>query len=360
MNFILYLASLFYGAAVAFRNGLYDGGYITARRTSIPVVSVGNLTAGGAGKTPVAEWIARYYLSQGNRVAIVSRGYKRKSAGVVLVSDGRLTFVSAAEAGDEPMMLARRNPSAIVAVAERRYDAIEFLVKRFSDAPPDVILLDDGFQHRQLHRDLNVLVVNTASDLFADRLLPLGRLRESLAELGRADIFFLTKVTRYTDVDSLTKNLAAFNTPAPKPVVQSRIAVKAFRSFFSGEAVQLESQGSQPFLFTWAFAFSGIGDPATFMETLEASGLIVEHAKHFPDHHDYTAADIDFILSETVRHGINLIITTEKDYYRLKANDALFGLLRNAPCFYVEIEFEVFEGMEVLTKRLDEVVCAMR
>ncbi|PIO48685.1 MAG: tetraacyldisaccharide 4'-kinase [[Chlorobium] sp. 445] len=330
---------------MAVRNALFDWGTLNVSASRIPVVAVGNLTVGGAGKTPMVDWIVKFYQREGKRVAIISRGYKRKSKGVVLVCDGEFVRVSAAEAGDEPLMLARRNPQAIVVVAEQRIAGARFIEQHFAHHLPDVIILDDAFQHRQMQRSLNILVMHAEQNVFSEALLPLGRLRESVQGIARADLIVLSKVTKYLELMPLCKALAPFQ----KPVVQTSVRIVGLRSFFSAELVPL---GTQPFLYTWAFAFSGIGDPKNFMETLQCAGLIVEHAKHFPDHHDYTAEDIDFILSEVVRHGTNIIVTTEKDYYRLKAKEELFNALRNAPCFYLEIEFDIMAGKEELESAL--------
>ncbi|MFN3427698.1 MAG: tetraacyldisaccharide 4'-kinase [Candidatus Thermochlorobacter sp.] len=345
MKIFLYIASRLYGIVMSVRNALFDRGILKSASSRIPVVAVGNLTLGGAGKTPMVDWIVKFYQREGKRVAIISRGYKRKSKGVVLVCDGQFVRVSAAEAGDEPLMLARRNPQAIVVVAEQRIAGARFIEQHFAQCLPDVIILDDAFQHRQMQRNLNILVMHAEQNVFSEALLPLGRLRESVQGIARADVIVLSKVTKYLDLMPLRNALAPFQ----KPVVQSVVRIVGLRSFFSDELVPL---GSQPFLYTWAFAFSGIGDPKNFMETLQYAGLIVEHAKHFPDHHDYTAEDIDFILSEVVRHGTNVIVTTEKDYYRLKAKEELFNALRNAPCFYLEIEFDIIAGKEELESAL--------
>ncbi|MDW8020176.1 MAG: tetraacyldisaccharide 4'-kinase [Chloroherpetonaceae bacterium] len=341
MRFFLYIAAWLYGLTVSVRNWLFDRGILCAAPSAIPVISVGNLTVGGVGKTPTVDWIVKFYQREGKRVAVVSRGYKRKTKGVVLVGDGELVRVSADEAGDEPLMLARRNPTAIVVVAEKRLEAIKFIEQHFQNRLPDVVVLDDGFQHRWLRRTLDIVVIHAEQNVFKDSLLPLGRLREPTQSLARAQLILLSKVTKYLDLQPLLKGLEPFQ----KPIVQSSVKIVGLRSFFSSELVPL---GTQPFLYTWAFAFSGIGDPKNFMETLQYAGLIVEHAKHFPDHHDYTEADIDFILSETVRHGSNIIVTTEKDFYRLKAKDKLFERLRQAPCFYLEIEFEMKQGCDKL------------
>lgn len=347
MKAFLFLASLLYGVITSLRNLLFEKKILKSFRSPIPVVSVGNLTAGGAGKTPFVDWIVKFYHQSGKRVAIISRGYGRQSKGVILVCDGSLVRVGAEEAGDEPLMLARRNPSAIVVVAEKRSDGVKLILERYSTNLPDVILLDDGFQHQALERKLNLLVIHAEQNPAEDALLPLGRLREKVSGIKRADILLLSKVTRYIDLTGLEKTIRPFQ----KPVVKSRIKIIGLRSFFSNEMIPL---GTQAFLWTSAFAFSGIGDSKNFMETLQYAGLIVEHHKHFVDHHIYSESDIEFILSEVVRHGINIVVTTEKDYFRLKANEALFNRLKNAACFYLEIAFEVFEGNEILERALSE------
>lgn len=348
-----FLASRLYGAVVSLRNWLFDKGVLKTFESPIPVVSVGNLTTGGAGKTPVVDWIVKHYHRENKRVAIISRGYGRRTKGVILACDGAWVRVSASEAGDEPLMLARRNPSAIVIVAEKRADGVKFLLEKFADRLPDVVVLDDGFQHRALSRDLNLLVIHAEQNPACDSLLPLGRLREPISAIARADLILLSKVTRYIDLAALERTLAPFQ----KLIVKSRVAIVGLRSFFSGELIEL---GTPAFLWTWAFAFSGIGDSKNFVETLQCAGLIVEHQKHFPDHHVYSEADIEFILDEVTRHGINIVVTTEKDYFRLKANDALFNRLKNAACFYLEIAFEVFEGEELLKARLNAALDAKK
>ncbi|NTW49656.1 MAG: tetraacyldisaccharide 4'-kinase [Chlorobiales bacterium] len=349
---LFYLISLLYGAVIRLRNRLFETGIFKSWQSPVPVVSIGNISAGGAGKTPFSDWIVKYYLSQGKRVAIVSRGYKRETSGGVLVSDGKRIFVSSREAGDEPMMLAQKNPAAIVVVSEKRRDGIEEILSRFADALPDVIVLDDAYQHRQVARDLNLLVIHAEKSPFSDALLPLGRLREPLREISRADMVLLSKISPRANVPELLKNLAPFG----KPVVKSRIKIVGLRSFFSDALIPL----GDPSLQTSAFAFSGIADPKNFMETLEQAGLFVAHYKHFSDHYTYTEKDIDLVTEEVVQHKLNLIVTTEKDYHRLKSSDALFLKLQQHPCFYIEIEFEVFEGAQLLREKLATVLTINR
>ena len=163
-----------YAVPITLRNTLFDRGVLKQRAVNVPVISVGNLTVGGTGKTPLVEYIVRYLLALGRRVGVVSRGYKRRSKGVVVVSDGRELRVDARDAGDEPMQIASAFPQAIVVVGERRFDAAQEAVRLGAE----VIVVDDGFQHRYLKRDLNIVVVDSTNDVTAEALLPRRRAGE--------------------------------------------------------------------------------------------------------------------------------------------------------------------------------------
>src|SRR5262249_25272096 len=180
----LWLPSLLYRGGVRLRNALYDGGVVTPARLPWPVVSIGNLTVGGSGKTPITSYLAGALLARGFRVGIASRGYGRVGGDPVLVSDGRGVLVDARTAGDEPMLLARAHPEAAVAVAGDRRAACRLL----PDLPaPRVLLLDDAFQHRAVARDLDLLLVDGQAPFGNGRILPFGPLREPISGVRRAD-----------------------------------------------------------------------------------------------------------------------------------------------------------------------------
>ena len=164
--------ALIYLSIVQLRNALFDRKLFKAWKSPIPVVSIGNLSAGGTGKTPLVDWVVKYYLSIGCKPAIVSRGYLRESKGVQLVSDGVRIMLSSREAGDETAMLAWNNPDAIVVVAEKRKDAVTYIASRFAKRLPGVIILDDAFQHRAIERDLNIAVINSAEPFRKAKMLP--------------------------------------------------------------------------------------------------------------------------------------------------------------------------------------------
>ncbi|ACF14046.1 tetraacyldisaccharide 4'-kinase [Chloroherpeton thalassium ATCC 35110] len=346
MRLIFFPISRLYAAIMSLRNLLFDWQIFRSWRAPLPVLAVGNISAGGTGKTPFVDWIVKFYHGMGIRVAIVSRGYKRKSKGTLIVSEGAgKPCVSSAEAGDEPFMLAMKNPFAMVVVSEKRKDGIEKLLALPKNLQPQLIILDDAFQHRQVHRDLNFLVIHAAKSPFKDAVLPLGRLRESVSGICRADMILISKIQSKKNVDTLEKDLFLYE----KPILKSRIKVCGLRHFFSEKMISLEEFSSNLPAF---FAFSGIGDAENFIQTLQKSGLSVQGERHFPDHYDFQHEDITNLFSEAAKNKIDWFVSTEKDFYRLKSDDALFQLFQNKACYYLEIEFEIDEGRLVLEKSL--------
>ncbi|MBN1929112.1 MAG: tetraacyldisaccharide 4'-kinase, partial [Chlorobiaceae bacterium] len=208
-----------YGMAMSLRNHLYDRGTFKSWRSPIPVVSVGNITTGGTGKTPLVDWIVKFYEASGIATAIVSRGYGRRTKGVQLVSDGKRMVLGSRDAGDETAMLAARNPGTIVVVAENRADGVRFLMREFAGRLPGVIVLDDAFQHRKIARDLDIVVINASAPRELEAMLPAGRLREPLDGLRRAGLIILGKITDDAKAAPLLARLERFG----KPVLRSRI-----------------------------------------------------------------------------------------------------------------------------------------
>ena len=300
------ILSAIYGAAVRRRNRAFDSGRWPAARVGVPVVSVGNITAGGTGKTPVVAFLAARLLVRGVRVAVVSRGYRRKTPGTVVVSDGRGRIVTAREGGDEPVMLARRLPDLVVIADERRVRGCALAVETFG---ADIILLDDGFQHRALFRDMDVVVVDASEALEDARLLPAGRLREPLDGLRRAHAVLLSKCLSDTDVGALRAVLARHG---GAPVFATRFVARALRRM--GHDADLACDTLHRLR---AGAFCGIGNPAGFRRTLEDIGIAPAFARDFPDHHWYGTADMRALREAGKTHGIQAWVTTEKDAARL-------------------------------------------
>jgi len=294
-------ASLAYGAAVAIRNRLYDSGWLEQVRVDARVLSVGNLTVGGTGKTPAALWLAQALARRGHRVGIVARGYRKRRPGVVVVGvDGR-PLVSAEEGGDEAVMLAHRFAGPVL-TGERRVDAAAEACARFG---VDTIVLDDGFQHRALARDADLVLL--ASDEASRHLLPAGSRREPLGALARARALLVVG-------DGEPRSSPA---PGLPPQFQGRLVPTALVDESWREAALAALGGAR------VVAVSGVARPERFIATLEQCGArVVEHVA-FPDHHDYSPADVARIVSAG-RAGE--LLTTEKDLAKLAGRSGLEDL----------------------------------
>jgi tetraacyldisaccharide 4'-kinase len=291
--------SRLYGLAVDWRNHRYDQKKVPIFRLSIPVISVGNIVAGGTGKTPTVIFLARWLQARGKRVCIISRGYRRESKGRVVVADGEHILADAAEAGDEPLLLARHVPGAIVVVDADRMRAGNFAIQRFK---PDLVLLDDGFQHRRLHRDLEVVTFKGPQDLGNGWLLPAGPLRESLCGLDRADLFWFNG-----QPDLLTNGpLAAWDA---KPRITARLEIVGNGNAQGGELTT--TSGLRVIL------FCGLAKPAGFLQTARQLGMEIVQFFQYKDHHAYRHRDIRNLETAKRDYRADVIVTTDKDWVKI-------------------------------------------
>jgi tetraacyldisaccharide 4'-kinase len=329
-------AGRLYGIVMSIRNALYDRGILKAWRSPVPVVSVGNITTGGTGKTPLVDWIIRFYHAHGRKTAIISRGYGRQTKGARLVSDGSSILLGSRDAGDEIAMLAARNPSAIVIVAEKRQEGVELLMREFAGRMPDVIVLDDAFQHRAIARDLDIVVINAQEPFGGKRMLPAGRLREPLRGLQRADIFIQNKITDEKRAATIIDVLKQTG----KPVVLSRI--------MPGNLVPVSDEPQRPLR---VLAFAGIGAPEGFLHSLGEAGIEVIASRFFRDHQPYTIESVRSIVADSNRLGLTPV-TTEKDWFRIREESTLAATLERAGCRYLPIEPDLFEGRAMLESML--------
>jgi tetraacyldisaccharide 4'-kinase len=282
----------------------YRDGRSPAERLDRPVVSVGNVTVGGTGKTPFIESLARWMVAEGRRPAILSRGYGRESRETVLVSDGKGggPLVGPREGGDEPVLLARQVPEAVVAVARRRIEAAR-AAAAFS---PDVFLLDDGFQHLALARDLDIVLLDAASPFGGERYPPFGRLREPLSALGRAGAIVFTRPRPGAPSAASQERVAAWNPDAPRFTAEIRPAG------FSDERGRPADSPRGPVV-----AVSGVARPESFSESLELLGIHPTETLVFADHRRYGASDVARIAAAAARHGASTVVSTEKDAVKL-------------------------------------------
>ena len=289
-----------YGLGVQFRNGLYSSGLRRVHRLKRPVISVGNLTLGGTGKTPTVIALGRLLQEEGCLISVLLRGYKgENTGGPLLVSDGQSLLASSQLAGDEAMVIVKNLPRAIVAVGKDRPRAGLYVEDRFSVG---VHLLDDGFQHLGLHRDLNLLLVDATDPFGGDHPPPLGRLRESLEGMGRADALLLTRCQPGREYELVIERVRRFKPAIPCFRVGQRSAIS------SSEGLSLAGLEGRTVL-----AFAGIGNPAQFFDALETEGLKPAGTLSFPDHHRYSARDVSRIKERCREQGVETVVTTEKD-----------------------------------------------
>ena len=330
---LLPLAAI-YGWVVSLRTALYANGRLSRRRLPCRVVSVGNLTTGGTGKTPVVIAIAQWLTSQGKRVAVLSRGYRRASRDeYLLVSDGARLLASPAEAGDEPHLIAKRCPGVVVAVGADRYRLGSWLLEQY---PVDCVVLDDGFQHLGLQRDVDLLLMDVSDTAGLKGLLPVGRLREPIAAAARADAVLMTRAIPGSG--HVPKALAGVR--LKRRPYQVRFSAECLVHVANGAIVETDSMRNQRVM-----AVSGVGNPDSFRALLQDLDARVEDDMRFPDHHAYGAGDIERIRARAARAGVSLILTTEKDACKLEAL-----VTDNDPIWAVRLHTEWTQGREELER----------
>ncbi len=333
----LAFAAFGYGAAVRVRNAGYDCGVLRIRRLPCRVVSVGNLTVGGTGKTPAVMTLAAAATAAGWRACVLLRGYGREGGGVLVVSDGRAIVPDWRRVGDEAMLLAQRLPGVPVIVGADRVAAGRLAVERFR---PEAIFLDDGFQHRRLHRDADLVLLDSTDPFGGGRLLPRGRLREPIGGLGRAQAFLVTRIDQGGDPADLCRSLG---TLAPgRPIARARVRPVSLREVgATGERPMAELRGKR------VLAVSGIANPGSFHRTLTDAGATLVGTLSFRDHHAFDADDRRRMGHAAGVHGAEWIVTTEKDAVRLGAE-----LPAGCPTIAVAIGLEIVEGAAALEAAL--------
>jgi tetraacyldisaccharide 4'-kinase len=292
--------ALLYTHAMALRNRWYDRPG-TTRKVNAPVISVGNLTVGGTGKTPVVEAISRILLNENRKPAIISRGYGGTAGkGPLVVSRGQGPEVLSTRCGDEPFQLAGSIPELIVVVGSDRFSAAREAIALGAD----VLVLDDGFQHRRLHRDLDICLLDACNPAVSEKVLPAGPLRESFSGISRAGLIVLTRAETGIKLDSTQSAIRRWNTTAPV-ISATHVPV----GFITSSLV-----GSDPP--DKAFAFCGIASPESFRKTLNEMGVVLTGFQSFQDHHRFDLSEILKLREDASREGATLV-TTEKDLARL-------------------------------------------
>lgn len=342
--------SLAYGAVVRARLALYGAGVLKSQRVGAPVISVGNITAGGTGKTPLVEWLARAAALEGRRVCILTRGYGRAQADRrVVVSDGIRVLAEAREGGDEPRMLAEALTGSSVAVVSDA-DRIAAALWARQHLGSDAFILDDGFQHLRIARHLDIVTLDALAPWGGGHLLPRGRLREPLRQLARADLIVITRADLSADIETLRAEARRLGGGRAQ-VLTSRLRTDALRPLrpeplHSGDET-FERVSSEQFNQEQAFAaFCAIGNPEAFFTQLRRDGRKLTYTRAFPDHHPYTQSEVERVCDEALRHDARALLTTAKDAVKLRSFD--FKL----PCYVVEasLEFEDEESLRALLR----------
>jgi len=293
--------SLVYALVQCLRAGLYRTGILKTRKLPRPVISIGNIAVGGTGKTPVTAHIARLIMAQGLKVAVLSRGYGGTLEGqTAIVSDGQGIALSPEQCGDEPYLLARTLPGLIVVIGSDRYAAGLLAIKECS---PDVFLLDDGFQHLRLHRDLNILLLDAVRPFGNGWTLPAGLMREPRHSVRRADLVVLTRCPEGGETVS----------PVPETACcRSRHTLADLIPLTGGPPLSFDMlQGSK------IVAFCGIPEPQSFFDGLDRQGLAVSGSLSFSDHVVYNADRLAEVADLVRASGADYAITTEKDGVKL-------------------------------------------
>jgi tetraacyldisaccharide 4'-kinase len=309
------------------RTVAYENGYLRSRRLDRPVISVGNVTLGGTGKTPIVAMLAEYLRDQHYNVVVLTRGYGRRSRGreVLRSEAGELPSDGVARGGDEPALLAREVPGVSIVVDADRH-AAGIWATRELDA--DVFLLDDGFQHLRLARDLNLVAVDATDPFGGNRMPPVGRLREPLRGLRRADAVLVTRADRAFD-EPLIRRVVARICGDEVPLFFASHDLTGLRPLGGGEERALDSFRSRP-----VGVLTAIGNPGVLLADLASAGIEVVAERLHPDHYDYTQTDVDAAVTAAREAGATALLTTEKDAVKLEPLD-----LSAMPVFAVRIRF---------------------
>ena len=319
--------SLLYGTVTRARLMLYQRGAFPVQQIDAPVISVGNITTGGTGKTPLVEWIARRVAGSGRRVCVLTRGYGRTDPSMrVVVSDGEHILAGVREGGDEPVLLAEalQGFAAVVSDADR-VGAAQWAQKALGS---QVFILDDGFQHLRIARDLNILTIDASAPWGGGHLLPRGRLREPVRGLERADLLVITRADQTEHVSELKQQASRLSNG--RPVILAYARTTTLRPLFkrAGEDAFTASTS------TSAAAFCAIGNPQSFFTHVRRDGHTLSYTRAFPDHHVYTQQDVDALEREAEARGAQILFTTTKDSVKLRS------LRFRLPCYVLEVSIE--------------------
>ena len=334
LNIILFPFFLIYLLIIVIRNYLYDIKLFKFTQLPCKVISIGNITTGGTGKTPTVIAIAKFLQQQNKTVSVLSRGYGRKSNGTQLVSDGKTNLIDWKNVGDEPTLMEKHLSGIPIVVDENRIRGGKYLIDKFH---PEIIILDDGFQHRKIYRDVDIVLVNSNMSKYKNRIFGFRTFREPWKSLNRAHLLFLTKSDFVAPSDKILERLKTIDLPYfnaninPSSYLLDNKNNKIDLDYFDGKT---------------ALLFSGIGDPESFEKTVQSLNLKISNTINFMDHNNYSKSDIKKIRNKFINSGTDVIITTEKDFLKIGETDL--------PIYTIPITMNIDErGFEQILKHLN-------
>jgi tetraacyldisaccharide 4'-kinase len=352
MRLLLIPLSFLFRIGVFFRNAFYNTGIFKVKQLNTKIISVGNIAAGGTGKTPFVELIAKYLLAKNKFVVIILKGYKREHDDIKVVEVGfqnEKHELSTESLGDEAFLFLENltdenGGRGLIVVGDDKTKAAKFASTKFK---PEVIIIDDGFQHRKLGRDLDIVILNPGH---GQHMIPAGNLREPLKNIHRADLVISN--------NKFDKTAIAENTKGRPRVICSY----EFEGFLNIKNENIPGENNE------ALAFCGIGEPDSFKELLKQQNVTIKDFLKFPDHHNYSNDDIKKILDSFNRSGAKYILTTQKDFVRIKNSELVLKsksensykiLLYNYPLYYAKIKMQINHNEELLYDELDDLIRAI-
>lgn len=339
-SIILRPISILYRLGLTVRNLLFEVNVFSSVQLNAKVISVGNVTVGGTGKTPCVESVAQLLKEKGYRVAVLSRGFGRRARGIVVVSDGDKVNATVEQTGDEPMVLAKNLSGIPVIVGKNRAETGQLAIQNWQ---VDVLLLDDAFHNRKVKKDFDIVVMDSTNLWGNGRVLPAGPLREPLHGLQRADTIILSRVNERQGRDEYIHWIRRLSSAKLFSAVHKPVH---FVSIPDNKRLELSQFKNKR-----GIAFAGIGNPDSFQYTLRSVGVNLVDFMAFHDHHRYKPKDFKKIFQRVEMKEAEVLVTTEKDYVRLP-------LHWNPPIqtIYLKIEFEIQEGSEELIELLDSIL----
>ncbi len=334
--FFLGAAAKLYAVIIALRNLAYSKGWLKAYIAGVPVISIGNITTGGTGKTPLVIWLCKFLQQKQFRCAILTRGYKTHTQIRGTSDKRRATKI------DEPAILAESCPQAKIIVNPDRIAAARQAVERFG---ANVLIMDDGFQHRRLARDLDIVTIDATSPLGYGKMLPAGLLREPVVALKRADAVVITRCNQVgeNELDELEKKLRLLNSDM---TIARSMHRPVYAKSTDGRKIKIDELKDKRIL-----AFCGIANPDAFFNTVNELGCDIVGSKIYDDHYQYTDGCLADIYEQAANSKADFVLTTQKDWTKIAP---LTPIKKDIPLAYLAIELKFISGEDKITQLIED------